>query len=288
MEIRIMTASNTDSFSNSEGHVFASSSWLDSHFLAMQPEYEEMLCWVGVPPGWHVLDAACGGGSFLPLLLELVGATGTVSALDLDPENVHMVEAQAQQNQWSSRLSTDVGSILDLPYDDRCFDAVWCANTMQYLSEDDVHLALKEFRRVVRPGGLIAIKDYDVTGQQFQPLPPALCLHRYEAMARAGSLNDQGLLRIMHLPRYLRAAGLIDIRQKPTMMLRFPPLRAVEKAFFVSALKVLAAQAEHTDLPHDERELWQQLGDVESPDHILNSPDFYYRAIQTVFVGRVP
>ena len=42
------------------------------------------------------------------------------------------------------------------------------------------------------------------------------------------------------------------------------------------------------DLPEDELALWQQLGDLDSPNHILNHPDFQYRAIQTVFVGCVP
>jgi arsenite methyltransferase len=43
---------------------------------------------VGIKPGWRVLDAGCGGGSFLPLLAELVGKDGNVSALDPAPENI--------------------------------------------------------------------------------------------------------------------------------------------------------------------------------------------------------
>jgi hypothetical protein len=70
----------------SPGHTFAESDWLDVHFLAMQSEYEEMLRWVGIQPGWHVLDAAYG--SFLPLMTELVGPSGKISAMDLAPENI--------------------------------------------------------------------------------------------------------------------------------------------------------------------------------------------------------
>ena len=85
---------------SSTGQSLTTSAWLDTHFLAMQPEYETMLRWVGIQPGWHVLDAACGNGSFLPLLSELVGATGKVSAIDLAPENVQVVEQRAQQSSW--------------------------------------------------------------------------------------------------------------------------------------------------------------------------------------------
>lgn len=163
---------NSEPHSSSTGHEFAAPAWLDLHFLAMQPEYEEMLQWVGIQPGWHVLDAACGNGSFLPLMTELVGPDGKVSAVDLAPENVQVVEARASQSQWPAPVSARVGNILNLPYENQSFDAVWCANTTQYLSDTEVEQAFKEFRRVVRPGGLIAIKEYDITAQQFQPAPP--------------------------------------------------------------------------------------------------------------------
>ena len=55
-----------------------------------------MLRWVGIQPGWHVLDAGCGSGSYLSLLTELVGAQGSVSAIDLASENVQRVEAARQ------------------------------------------------------------------------------------------------------------------------------------------------------------------------------------------------
>ncbi len=278
----------TASHGSSTGHTLAAPAWLDNHFLAMQPEYEGMLKWVGIQPNWNVLDAACGGGSFLPLMIELVGAGGTVRAIDLAPENVKTVQTKAAQNKWSNLTSVDLGSILALPYDDQSFDAVWCANTMQYLSEEEVSRAIKELRRVVRPGGLVAIKDYDPTGMQFFPLPYTLCLRRYEAMARGGSQHGQGVLRVPYLSQYMRGGGLVDVRQRPTVMVRFPPLRDVEKRFLSDLLGFSADQASQTDLPSDEKEIWQQVGALDSADHILNHPDFQYRAIQTVFVGRVP
>ena len=285
-----MSKSHQDlaSHDSSAGHVLASSAWLDNHFLAMQPEYEGMLRWVGIQPNWHVLDAACGGGSFLPLMIELAGAGGKVTAIDLAPENTQIVKAKAEQNTWSTLVSIDVGSVLELPYGDQSFDAIWCANTMQYLSEEDVVRAIKEFRRIVRPGGLVALKDYDPTGKQFLPLPYNLCLNRYEAMARGGSQNDKALLRTMYLSQYMRTAGLKDIRQKPTLMVRSLPLREVEKTFLSNALTFFAGQAEHTDLPEHEKKIWRQAADLGAPDHIFNHPDFQYRTIQTVFVGRVP
>ncbi len=283
-----MSTSHTDTapHGSSTGHPLSSSAWLDNHFFAMQPEYEEMLRWVGIQPNWHVLDAACGGGGFLPLMIELVGAGGKVNAIDLAPENVKTVQAKVAQKKWSTLTSVDVGSILDLPYGDESFDVVWCANTMQYLTEEQVDRAIREFRRVVRPGGLVALKDYDPTGQQFVPLPSTLCLRRFEAVVRGGS--QQGILRTPYLSQYMRAAGLVDVRQRPTLMVRFPPFRDVEKKFISDLLVQSAAEAARSDLPAEEKAIWQQVADLGAPDQILNHPDFQYRAIQTVFVGRVP
>jgi predicted methyltransferase len=56
------------------GQVGTEAGFLDAHFEACRPEYEAMLRSVGLQPGWTVLDAACGGGSYLPLLAETVGA----------------------------------------------------------------------------------------------------------------------------------------------------------------------------------------------------------------------
>jgi hypothetical protein len=86
----------------------------------------------------------------------------------------------------------------------------------------------------------------------------------------------------------LRDAGLTDIRQKPVLMVRVQPLRPVERRHNSELLKFVATRALALDLPADDRAIWAQLADIESPNHILNHPDYLYRCIQTVFVGRVP
>ncbi|MEZ4708044.1 MAG: methyltransferase domain-containing protein [Caldilineaceae bacterium] len=267
---------------------FVGTDWLDAHFVAMQPEYEEMLRWVGLQPGWCVLDAGCGTGGFLPLMSELVGHTGKVSAMDLAPENIAVVEARQAQSQWAAPVAAQVGNMFHLPYEDNSFDAVWSANTSQYCTDEELLKMLSEFRRVVRPGGLIAIKEYDITSMQFQPTTPMLTVHLYEALCRMGKQYYCQLFRTILLPQWLRNAGLKNIRQKPTLMTRLQPLRAVEKTFVCNFLAFFAYHAKDADLPADERQIWEKLGDINSPDHIINHPDFQYRGIQTVFVGCAP
>ncbi|MCB0084373.1 MAG: methyltransferase domain-containing protein [Caldilineaceae bacterium] len=273
---------------DSTEHNFVGTDWLDAHFSSMQPEYEEMLRWVGIQPGWRVLDAGCGTGGFLPLMTDLVGREGKVSAIDLAPENIAVIEARQAQSQWPAPVSTRVGSMFDMPYEDNSFDAVWSANTTQYFTDEELLKMLSEFRRVVRPGGLIAIKEYDITSMQFQPTTPMLTVHLYEALCRMGKQYYCQLFRTILLPQWLRKAGLKHIRQKPTLMTRLQPLRAIEKTFVCNFLTFFAHHAKEADLPADERQLWEELGNINSPDHIINHPDFQYRGIQTVFVGCAP
>ncbi|MEZ4664609.1 MAG: class I SAM-dependent methyltransferase [Caldilineaceae bacterium] len=279
---------NSELHTSSTGQNFVGTDWLDAHFVAMQPEYEEMLRWVGLQPGWRALDAGCGTGGFLPLMTELVGCAGQVSAIDLAPENIAAVEARRAQSQWAAPVSARVGNLFNLPYADNAFDAVWSANTSQYFTDEELLKMLSEFRRVVRPGGLIAIKEYDITSMQFQPTTPMLTVHLHEALCRMGNQYHCQLFRTILLPQWLRKAGLINIRQKPTLMTRLQPLRAVEKTFVCNFLAFYAHYAKDADLPVDEQRLWVELGDIHSPDHITNHPDFQYRGIQTVFVGCAP
>ncbi|CAA9556738.1 MAG: hypothetical protein AVDCRST_MAG18-736 [uncultured Thermomicrobiales bacterium] len=77
---------------SSTGQALTGSDWLDVHFEMARPEYEAQLRAVGIRPGWRVLDAASGAGSFLSWLAELVGPSGRLAALDLAPDNLALVE----------------------------------------------------------------------------------------------------------------------------------------------------------------------------------------------------
>ena len=46
----------------STGHALSDAPWLDVHFESARAEYEDALRFVGILPGWTVLDAGCGPG----------------------------------------------------------------------------------------------------------------------------------------------------------------------------------------------------------------------------------
>ncbi len=115
-----------------------------------------------------------------------------------------------------------------------------------------------------------------------------LLIHLDEAAFRAGDVWAHGKFRVIQLSKWLREAGLVEIRQKPTLMVRFQPLRPIEKQFVCEMVKGLAMFAETINLPAEELQLWREMSEADDRSHSVDHPDFQSRAVQTVFVGQVP
>jgi SAM-dependent methyltransferase len=69
-------------------------------------------------------------------------------------------------------LRFDTADVYQLPFAPESFDAAFCHALLQHLSEPDA--ALRELRRVIRPGGLIGIADADHDGSIMWPREPLI------------------------------------------------------------------------------------------------------------------
>jgi ubiquinone/menaquinone biosynthesis C-methylase UbiE len=282
-----MADQQSDANETSTGHVASEASYLDRHFEAARPEYEAMLLSVGIKPGWRVLDAGCGGGSFLPLLADLVGPAGYIRALDLAPENIANVDARITAGSFSCAVETGLGSVVSLAYPENSFDAVWCANVTQYLDDKELTTALTEFLRVVCPGGLVSLKEQEATSFLMYPSDPALLWHVFEA-DRPRSVQVRGVLRAHGLHNWLKKLGLVEVWQRTTLIERWAPLRPVERESISDILSIMADFAEEGGVPEVDLAIWRMLRDPTSPENVLNHPEFYWREGHVVTVGRVP
>jgi ubiquinone/menaquinone biosynthesis C-methylase UbiE len=267
-------------FTASTGLGFTSASIVDAHFQACRPTYGRLLRQARIRPGSHVLDAGCGSGAFLPLLAEQVGPHGRVSALDLTAEHV----ATARRRMAGLPCDVVCGDVLHLPYPDDRFDAVWCANTVQYLPDASLRQALSEMRRVVRPGGLIAVKEIDVSVVTARPGDPFLFADFFRLAGASPGYGAQ-LLRSRDLYRWLGEAGLTGVRQRTVLSEHYGPLSAVEKAFYGPSCAQIAAKARMLGAPGD----WSRYLDPSDPLNPLNHRDAYIcegNVLATATVGR--
>jgi len=270
--------------------VLAAAAWLDIHSTACAPEYEEMLRLVGLRPGWHVLDAGCGGGSSLPLLTRLVGPAGRVAALDLNAENISVLRKRLAAWHLPCPVFPEVGNVLALPYPDASFDALWSANVTQYFSDEELPMVLKEFQRVVRPGGLVALKDVDMQLMRVYPAGPFLFSHLSEKSVRGSTATaqSQGSLRGRELRRWLERAGMEKVWQRTLLIERWAPLQPVERQLFAEWFAYLAGVAEERGVPEEDLATWRRLADPNVPEYLVDAPDFYACEGQVVAVGQVP
>ena len=107
--------------------------------------------------GMRLLDVGCGPGSITRGLAERT-APGEVIGLDLSRETLEAARHDASVRGLRN-LRYEEGSVYELRFPDTSFDVAYAHQVLQHLRQRDA--ALREMLRVVRPGGLVAIRDVD-------------------------------------------------------------------------------------------------------------------------------
>ena len=222
-----------------------------------------------------------------PMLCELVGPSGRVTVLDLAPENVEACRIRLQTLKPQCHAETILGSIQQLPFSEDSFGALWCANTLQYLSNEELFMALTEFKRVTRLGGVVAIKDGDMTCLQIAGIEPTI-MWRYLDSARRASQQIAGLMRAIDIPRWFRKAGLVNIRAKTFIIERHAPLDSTNRVALSSLIKFIVQSALDTKPQDTDCEQWHSIHRRLREDKLFDAPEFLIREGAVVVVGEVP
>ncbi|MEU1779066.1 methyltransferase domain-containing protein [Streptomyces abikoensis] len=270
-------------YAASTGLGFTHEEIVDAHFEACALPYQAALDQAGIRSGWHVLDAGCGSGAFLPWLADLVGPEGRVAAIDLAEENVDLAARRMRRLRADCTFDARQGDLVDLPYEDDTFDAVWCANTTQYLDDTELARALGELRRVVRPGGIVAVKDLDASLITARPADPFLFADFFRQAARNPGYARQ-LLRTRDLYRWFDEAGLVSVRQQTVLIEHHAPLPPAALHFYALACARIAQQATDAGFAGN----WEPFLDPSGADNPLRHQHAYISEGNTVAVGVVP
>jgi ubiquinone/menaquinone biosynthesis C-methylase UbiE len=152
--------------------------------------------------GMRLIDCGCGPGS---ITADLAGAVapGTIVGIDLREEAVTTARALARERAITN-LTFHAASLYHLPYADGSFDAAFACAVLQHLAAPLA--ALKEMRRVLKPGGVIGIVDGSSTICFRYPTNPHLqrwdTLRGLEREYNTGRPSDA-----LHLRALLREAG---------------------------------------------------------------------------------
>lgn len=177
---------------------FAAEVGLTKHFGGAEATKELAdLCHVGQDS--YVLDVGCGAGTTPAFLVKEYGCR--VVGVDIRPKMIERARETAQRAGVVDRVEFRVADVQDLPFDDNTFDAL-LSESVTALAADKAR-ALREYARVVRPGGYVGLSES--TWLKVPPPPELLAWARQDAGATLEPLTADDWIAFME------GAGLSDI-----------------------------------------------------------------------------
>ena len=153
-------------------------------------------------PTMSLLDVGCGPGTVtLDLARRL--EDGHVTGIDLSADVIELARAGQRANA-TTNVTFEQGNVYDLAYDDDSFDVVYAHQVLQHLSNPVG--ALVQMRRVVRPGGIVAVRESDFGGFTWSPDSERLdrWMEIYQALTKKNRVDANAG---RHLHAWVRAAG---------------------------------------------------------------------------------
>lgn len=200
---------------------------------------------LGLGPGSAVADIGCGTGVDLPFLVELVKPGGRVAGVDISAAAIEVARARTS---GLAGIELHRAGVERLPFEDGSFDACRMDRTLQHVANPE--LALREVRRVTRPGGRLVVHERGVR----LAMPDGLSVPRAAAKALRAP-DDQAWLPFM-MPLLLTRTGF---RQEDIDVLETVE-RSLDVMDKVLRLRVeLADNAAAVGRPELAGEWWQEL-----------------------------
>jgi SAM-dependent methyltransferase len=180
------------------------------HFLDQANKLPGVLAWKPViidalrlQPGAQVLDLGCGMGADAFHLAAKVGPNGFVTGVDFSETLIATANSRIAGHNLP--VAFEVGDAQALRFPDHTFDAVRTERMLMHVP--NAQQALSEMARVLRPGGRMAVQDFDWECQFCDS--PYKDTTRKIALSFCDGLKDGWIGR--RLPRLFREAGMTDV-----------------------------------------------------------------------------
>jgi len=198
-----MSASTTSTFLSSDGEGYELQMGRWSRRLAPL-----LVDFAGIDAADRVLDVGCGTGS-LSFCLARNPAIGGVDGVDLSPVYI----AHASHGNSDKRLRFQVGDACTLQFPDARFDGALSMLALPFVP--DAKVAIREMRRVTRPGGTVAAATWDTRGGfvAYRMIFDAAAMLDPRGNERRARSYTRPLSRPGELERAWREAGLVNVVQ---------------------------------------------------------------------------
>jgi ubiquinone/menaquinone biosynthesis C-methylase UbiE len=179
-------------------------------FLDEANKHPDVIAWkptildgLRLQPGAQVLDIGCGAGADAFDLADRVGPSGHVTGVDISESLI--TEAMRRAVGRNFPITFEVGDAQALRFLDHTFDAVRTERMLMHVPNPEQ--ALSEMARVLRPGGRMAVHDFDWETQFCDS--PYKEITRKIALSFCDGIKNGWIGRC--LPRLFGEIGMTDI-----------------------------------------------------------------------------
>lgn len=126
-------------------------------------------------PGLRILDFGCGPGAISAGLAKAI-APGELHGVDMEESQADLARSVAKANGLDN-ATFHVADVTKMPFEDSFFDVAHCHNVLMHIPDTDA--ALREVRRVLKPGGVIACREM-IIGSSFTHPEFGVIRHAWE------------------------------------------------------------------------------------------------------------
>ncbi len=154
--------------------------WLVRESRQREEDCETMLKALGVKPGETVCDMGCGNGFYTLKLAEIVGANGTVYAVDIQQEMLRLLESRAEKTNLKN-IKPLLGTLIGPRLPEGKLDLILCVDVYHEFSHPEQMLAA--MRKALKKDGRLVLVEF----RKEDPKVPIKELHK---MSKAQVLKE--------------------------------------------------------------------------------------------------
>ncbi len=177
-----------------------------------QPVTDALVEYARPAAGMRVLDLASGTGEPAISLAHRVGPQGHVTALDLSAELLEIAGKRAQAHGLTN-FKTQAADAHSLPFPDNSFDLATSRFGVMFFR--DAEMALRELRRVLRPGARACFVAWGSFDQPYwQSMMGVVHRHVGGPLLEPGGPNPFRFAEADSLSAVMRGAGFSDVEEE--------------------------------------------------------------------------
>jgi SAM-dependent methyltransferase len=150
------------------GRTSAEAQRLQLQGSVLAPHSAQLFRLAGITGGMRVLDVGCGAGDVSMLLADLVGPTGSVIGVDMNPAILELARSRVAEAGLTNVYFVE-SDLADLTLDEYV-DALAGRLILMHLGEPAA--TVRALSGLVRPGGVVTFQDYNITRSRAVPPIP--------------------------------------------------------------------------------------------------------------------